>query len=125
MGGEEIKEFVSALFSGFGSILDIWVSGGIKLELDFINLESAIAILIQLVECLLHQVGSVVREGSQNCIHKLLEVNCAVSVLIEDTKYLLSFFLGTTNLIIFKGFLELLEVQCTRLIRVHDLELSL
>lgn len=125
MGREEIKEFISAFLCAFTAILDIRVSGGVKLKLHFINLQSAIPIFIQFLECLSHKVCSIVREWSQNGIHELLELDSTISVLIKDTKDLLSFFLWATYFIILKCLLKLLEVQCPWLIWVHDLELPL
>lgn len=125
MSREEIKELISALFSALAAVLDIGVSGGIELELDLIHLESAVAVLVQLLEGLSHQVCSVVWQRSQDSVHELLKLDSAVSVLIEDAKYLLSLFLWAANFIIFKCFLELLEVKSARFIRVHDFELSL
>ena len=58
-------------------------------------------------------------------MHKLLEVDGAITVAIKDIKDLASFFWGALYSVVLESFGELVDIKSTTFIRVHDLELSL
>ena len=56
--GEHLKEAETSLLSRFGASDDVWVPRWVKLALDLLKLECAIAILVKLVEGLVDKALS-------------------------------------------------------------------
>jgi len=126
MGGLEcFKELLEDLVFGSLSRENIRVLSGIVDSSDIIEVDPTISVLIKLLEGFSNKLLSGVVHWSSNGSNEFIKFNKTTSVEIEVSKEFLDFSFSESEHVVSHGFGELILVEGSGVVVIHDLELSL
>ena len=121
---ESLEELLQDLVLSLFATLDIWVLASIILTLDISNSKYSITVIINLLKCLNYELSSELIHRSNNNSNEFIKVNISVSVKIECLEKTVNILLANIDLEISYTFLELIHIKGTRIIVIHNFELS-
>ena len=125
MGAEHVHKFLVAIFSGSSPAHNIRVTSWVEAGFDFIEIKKSILVLVQGIESLSRNVGTICIQVTENSRDELINANGSISVVIKDREDLIGLWTSASNPVIIKSDPELSEVESPTSISIHDFELTL
>jgi len=122
---ESFKEFLKDLVLGLLARLDIWVLVGSVDSSDIVDINPTVSILVKLLVGLSDNLLPVGVHWTSDSTDEFIEFKETTSVEIEIAEKLLDLALGETEHVVSDGLGELVLVEGSRVVIIHNFELPL